>query len=256
MEPRSLLLHRRLVVLLVFLCHCCSQQIHAQSTPASFEVATVKPAPPNADPSTGSWSPPGIGRFWATHVSLALLIHLAYGVDESQIANKRGWLETNLYDIDAKPEPGIQLSRDELRPRLQELLRQRFRLAVHTETRLTLGYALVVPKSGPRLIPSKADKFPGFRTNVSPGEMRGINWSMPQLAKYLTPAAGFPVVDQTGIPGNYDIGFSYNPNPDTNSPLPALNEALTEATGLSLKPQKVPVEVLVIDSVNKVPAAN
>jgi uncharacterized protein (TIGR03435 family) len=79
---------------------------------------------------------------------------------------------------------------------------------------------------------------------------------MPQLAKYLTPAAGFPVVDQTGIAGSYDIDFSYNPKPNADSALPTLDVALQEATGLLLKPQKVPVEMLVIDSVDKVPTEN
>jgi len=228
----------------------------AQTPHLTFEVATVRPAPPQADPNTGSWSPPGKGRFTATHVSLALLLQLAYGVDDSQIANKPDWLETNLYDIVAKPEDGLSLTRDELRPRLQNLLQQRFHLVAHTETRSIRGYALVIAKGGPRLTPTRADHFPGFRINVSPGQMRGVNWSMPQLAKYLTPAAGFPVVDQTGITGSYDIGFSYEPNPDADGTLPSLHVALKEATGLLLKPQKVPVETVVIDSIDKTPTAN
>ena len=228
----------------------------AQTSRPTFEVATVKPAFPQADPNTGTWSLPGIGRFTATHVSLALLLQLAYGVDSSQISNKPDWLETNLYDIDAKPEDGIQLSRDELKPRLQNLLHERFHLAAHTDTRLSRGYALVIAKGGPHLTPTKGDHFPGFRINVSPGQMRGANWSIAQLVKYLNPAAGFPVVDQTGITGSYDIGFSYAPNPEADSTLPSLDVALKQATGLLLKPQKVPVETLVIDSIDKVPTAN
>jgi len=228
----------------------------AQTPHPAFEVASVKPAPPQADPNTGSWSPPGRGRFTADHVSLALLLHLAYGIDDSQIANKPAWLETNLYDIVAKPEDGISLTRDELKPRLQDLLQQRFHLVAHIETRSSRGYALVIAKGGPHLTPTKADHFPGFRINVSSGQMRGANWSLPQLAQYLTSAAGFPVVDQTGLPGSYDIAFSYEPNPDADSTLPPLSTALKQATGLLLKPQKIPVETLVIDSVDKTPTAN
>lgn len=228
----------------------------AQAPHPTFEVASVKPAPPQADPNTGSWSPPGRGRFTATHVSLALLLHLAYGIDDSQIANKPDWLETNLYDIVAKPEDGISLTRDELKPRLQDLLQQRFHLVAHIETRSSRGYALVIAKGGPHLTPTKTDHFPGFRINVSSGQMRGANWSLPQLAQYLTSAAGFPVVDQTALPGSYDIAFSYEPNLDADSTLPPLNTALKQATGLLLKPQKIPVETLVIDSVDKTPTAN
>lgn len=228
----------------------------AQTPHPTFEVATVKSAPPQADPNTGSWSPPGRGRFTATHVSLALLLQLAYGIDNSQIANKPDWLETNLYDIVAKPEDDISLTRDELKPRLQDLLQQRFHLVAHIEMRSSRGYALIIAKGGPHLTPTKADHFPGFRINVDSGQMRGINWSMPQLAKYLIPAAGFPVVDKTGLPGSYDIAFSYEPNPDADSTLPSLSVALKQSTGLLLKPQKIPVETLVIDSVDKTPTAN
>lgn len=247
----------RLFGLATLLLSCISVTIaQLPSSSATFEVATVKPAP-QADPNTGSWSVPGTGRFTATHVSLALLVQLAYGVDRSQIVNKPDWLDTNLYDIVARPEDGIRLNRDELKPRLQSLLHQRFHLVAHTETRSIRGYALIVAKDGPHLTPTKGDHFPGFRIHVGSGDMRGFNWSMPQLAKYLTPASGFPVIDQTGITGSYDVGFSYNPEPDADdSTLPSLDAALEQATGLLLKPQKVPVEVIVIDSVDKVPTEN
>ena len=79
---------------------------------------------------------------------------------------------------------------------------------------------------------------------------------MQQLAQYLTPAAGFPVADQTGLTGSYDVDFNYNSKPEAESELPLLDVALKQATGLRLKPQKVPVEMVVIDSVDKVPVAN
>jgi uncharacterized protein (TIGR03435 family) len=221
----------------------------------SFEVATVKPALA-ADPKTGSWSFPGIGRFSASHVTLALLLQLAYGIEDNQIANKPEWLETNLYDVAAKPEDGIKLSREELRPRLQSLLQQRFHLVAHMEMRASRGYALVVAPGGPHLTPTKGDHFAGWRINVSSGQMRGENWTMAQLARNLTSAAGFPVVDRTGLAGSYDIGFSYEPTPEGDGSLPPLEIALKQATGLMLKPEKVTVETLVIDSVDKTPASN
>jgi len=127
----------RLALLLLLSCTLVAyvNRATAQAPRPTFEVATVKPSPPGADPNTGSWSIPGNGRFTATHVSLALLIQLAYGIDKSQIFNKPDWLETNLYDIAAKPEDGVQLTREELKPRLQSLLCQRFQLNAHTETR-------------------------------------------------------------------------------------------------------------------------
>jgi uncharacterized protein (TIGR03435 family) len=161
-----------------------------------------------------------------------------------------------LFGLRSSPFPAIHLTREELRPRLQDLLQQRFHLVAHTETRFSRGYALVIAKGDPHLTPTTGDHFPGFRVQVGSGQMRGFNWSMMQLAKYLTPAAGFPVVEQTGIAGSYDIAFSYEVRPDSDSNLPSLGAALKQATGLLLKPQKVPVEAVVIDSVDKVPTAN
>jgi uncharacterized protein (TIGR03435 family) len=236
----------------------CPYVANAQSSISpSFEVAAIKPAQPGTDKSTGSWNHPGTGRFIATHLSLTVLIELAYDIDDSQIANKPGWLDTNLYDIDAKAEGGITLTRDELRPRLRNLLRERFHLIVHTETRPVRGYALVVDKGGAHLTATTKPGFLGDFYDVSPGQMRGLHWTLAQLAKYLSRAEGFPVVDETAIAGSYDIGFSYNPKPDdTTSSLPSLNEALKQATGLQLKERKVPVETIVIDSVDKVPTEN
>jgi uncharacterized protein (TIGR03435 family) len=245
----------------VFLALLCAAHAASAQTPTpTFETASVRPAPPSADPNQGSWSPPGLGRFNATHAPLALLIQLAYGIDNSQIANKPAWLETNLYDVTAKPEEGIKLTREELKPRLQALLKERFHLVAHTEMRDTRGYALIVSpnasKTGLKLTPTKADHFPGFRINVNPGHMEGANWTAAILARMLTSAAGFPVVDQTGLTGSYDIAFTYEPNPDADSTLPTLSDALKKATGLELKPQKVSVETIVIDSVDTVPTGN
>jgi uncharacterized protein (TIGR03435 family) len=181
---------------------------------------------------------------------------LAYGIDPSQIANKPGWMDTSLYDVDAKPEEGVSLTREELKPCLQDLLQQRFHLVAHMETRFGQGYALVVAQNGPHLTPATGGHFPGQRHPVSSGRLHTYNCSMSQLAQYLTSAAGFPVADQTGLAGSFDIDFNYNPRFDMESPLQPLDMALKEATGLLLKPQKVPVETLVIDSADKVPTEN
>ncbi len=228
----------------------------AQAPSPVFEVASVRQAPAGADPNTGTWSRSGGQRFNATHVSLALLIRLAYGIDDSQISRKPDWLETHLYDIAAKAEDGVDLTRENLRPRLQALLQQRFHLQVHTEQGQNRGYALEVASGGPHLTPTKAEQFPGFRIDVSTGQMRGLNWSTAQFAAYLTSAAGFPVVDHTGLSGSYDIGFSYAATEENNSELPQLADAVRRATGLLLKPQKVPVTLYVIDSAQETPTDN
>lgn len=250
-SPRSV--HRAVLFMLLW---SFFRLVAAQAPQPRFEVASVRAAPPGADPQTGFWSRPGIGRFRASHVSLVRLIELAYGIEGAQIANEPGWMDTKLYDVDAKPEEGVSLTREELKPCVQELLQERFHLVAHMETRSGRGYALVVANVGPHMKPASAGRFAGERHPVSTGHLHVYNCSMQQLAQYLTPAAGFPVADQTGLSGNYDIDFDYNAKPEAESDLPPLNLALKQATGLLLKPQKVPAEMLVIDSVDKVPTEN
>ena len=106
--------------------------------------------------STGHFSMSGYGkgRFAVTNVTLEFLICLAYALDDSQIADAPGWLTSQYYDVDAKPEEGVLLSYEEVRPRLQKLLAQRFKLQTHTQMHDVAGYALVVAKGGLKLKPS------------------------------------------------------------------------------------------------------
>jgi uncharacterized protein (TIGR03435 family) len=225
----------------------------AQAKP-SFEVATIRVS--NAPANEGSWSPPGIGKFNAHNLTLALLIHLAYGVDDKQIANKPAWLEADRFDVTAKPAVGVALSREELRPRLQALLEERFHLVTHTEMRPMPGYALTVAKGGAKLQATKGAAFPNFRVNVSGGEMNGLNWSMPFLASMLQEPAGRPVVDKTGLSGGYDIKMEFSSDASADNALPSIFTALQESLGLKLEPEKIPVEVLVIDHVERTPMEN
>jgi len=221
----------------------------------SFEVATIKPTP-SPDPGKGLWSPPGIGRFWARSVSVQFLIQMAYGVESDQISGKPSWFDSDFYDVEAKPEEGIALSRDELKPRLQNLLAERFHLAAHFETRMVRGYALVAAKGGPKLQPTKGDHFPGFRINTGAGHLEGLNWSMSYLATMLQRVTGLPVADRTGIAGSYDIKLEFASDLEQDSTLPSLFTALRETLGLELKAQQIPHQVLVIDHIDRVPAAN
>jgi uncharacterized protein (TIGR03435 family) len=233
MRPPPIATSVRRIVLFVLLCFFF-RLVAAQAPQPTFEVATVRVAPADTDPGTGVWSRPGIGRFAASHVSFARLIQLAYGIGDSQIANKPGWMDTNLYDVDAKPEAGVSLTREELKPCLQELLQERFHLVAHMETRSGRGYALVVAQGSTHLKPASAGHFAGERHPISTGRLNVYNCSMQQLAQYLTPAAGFPVADQTGLTGSYDIYFDYNPKPEAESDLPPFDLALRQATGLLL----------------------
>jgi uncharacterized protein (TIGR03435 family) len=221
----------------------------------SFEVASIHPTL-NGDPSKGTWSLPNTGEFHTHSLALGYIVQLAYNVDAKQIEGKPAWFDSDCYDINAKPEGGIKLTREQLRPLLQNLLEQRFHLAVHTETRQIKGYALVVAKGGPKLKAAKGEVTPNWRDDVSAGSLKGRNWSAKFLAAQLTPAAGLPVVDHTGLTAHYDVSVEYAPDLNGDSALPSLFTALQETLGLKLEAQKVPVDFLIVDHIDREPTEN
>jgi uncharacterized protein (TIGR03435 family) len=239
--------------LLLLACALAAQT--AAPAPAAFEVATVRPDP-DGDPNQGQWSLPGKGVFNASHLTLEWVIRLAYGVDAKQIVNEPNWLANRTWNISAKPEAGISLTREELRPRLQALLAERFHLVAHRETREQPGYMVIVGKHGARLTPTKGTTTPGWRTNVSPGHLEGLNWSMNDLAANITTQLARPVIDRPGIKGSYDFSIQYAPDDATDSTLAQLFTALEEKTGLKLQSAKIPVDVVVLDSISETPTPN
>jgi uncharacterized protein (TIGR03435 family) len=222
----------------------------AAAQPA-FEVASVKRSP--ADDAGFSISPSGAGTFTARKITLDVLIGMAFGMTSERVSGKQNWMSSEYYDITARPEGDQGLSYQQLRPMLQQLLVERFKLSFHRETKDAQGYALVVAKTGPKL---QATKGAPSRPALLKGGLRADNISIRTLAAMLAKPAGRPVVDQTGIDGNFDITLDYAPEGATDSSLPSIFTALQEQLGLRLVPQKVPVETLVIDHAERVPIEN
>jgi uncharacterized protein (TIGR03435 family) len=227
-------------------------QSAADPRPA-FEVASVKPTPPGSLGYT-SWSPFGTNRYAATNATLESLVQIGYGygvlIDQILGVEKLG---SEHYDVSVKAEDGVLLTLDQLQPRLQRLLAERFKLATHRAQKEYDGYALVVAKGGPRLKPTAGVSENGM---IYPGGLRLMNITLASFAGFLRSPAGSPVIDKTGIRGNYDFTLTYARDGDTDSPLPSLFTALQEQFGLRLERSKVPLEILVIDGVEKVPSEN
>jgi hypothetical protein len=114
-----------------------------------MEVASVKLTPSGSFGYT-SWSPYGRNRYGASNATLHFLIQLAYGIPLDQISGIEK-LGSEHYEISAKAEDGVLLALDQLQPRLQRLLVERFKLATHRDQKEYDGYALVVARGGPRL---------------------------------------------------------------------------------------------------------
>jgi uncharacterized protein (TIGR03435 family) len=232
---------------------CVHAQVAAAAPAAAqFEVASIRVSPAGENGLT-SFSGVGMPRFAATNVSLPLLMQIAFGVDEYQIIGRPKWMDSARYDISAKPEGEANLTYDRMKPLLQNLLIQRFHLVVHRETKEFKGYGVVVAKGGLKLPASKGDAGANY---ILQNGLRLSNIDMPGIASALGRATGRPMVDRTGVPGRFDVKLDYAPDNATDSSLPSLFTAVQEQLGLKLEAQQVPVEMLVIDRVDRIPTEN
>ena len=220
---------------------CCIAQI-----PKEFEVASVKPqAPGDTRGSIG----PSPGAFIANGIPLKILIEIAYRVKDYQISGGPDWIETDHWDVSAKARAGFIPTGQQMQPMLQALLADRFRLKLHRETRELPAFALVVGRGGPKLT---ASTFTDSRISIGHGIFTGQKIDMAGLADALARESDRTIVDQTGLNGEYDITLKWSP--DAADPDPAavpLVTAIQQQLGLRLEATKAPVEILVIDSVQK-----
>jgi uncharacterized protein (TIGR03435 family) len=171
--------------------------------PPAFETALVKPNHTGEYPRT--YPRLQNGTFTAEIASLKTLIAIAYGLIEMRITGP-DWLDTEKYDITAKAPKGVP--DDQIMPLLQSLLKDRFHLESHFETKEMPVYDLVVSKGGPRLTPFDTEHPPTNPQNRGQSVIPGIGTTS-HIADALARAAGRPVVDKTGI-GDGRFGWTLN----------------------------------------------
>jgi len=192
------------------------------------------------------------------------LIQGAYDIKDDQIVGAPGWLNSQRYDIDAKVDTSAEgegtLASEALQERsermLQALLSNRFKLAVHRQTRMIPVYELVIVGDGAKLresIPADADSAAPRVIQVDSGRIMGREVPAATLARMLSDQLGRPVLDKTGLSNHYDITLQWQANSEL--PGPAISAALQEQLGLKLVPQLMPKEFLVIDHV-EIPSAD
>jgi uncharacterized protein (TIGR03435 family) len=235
------------------------------TTGPTFGVASVKPTKSGV-PLPFVRSP----SLFTMRAPVRVLIQNAYQLlQEGQMVGGPSWLTSDTFDIVASvagnPAP------DQIPLMLRALLADRFKLIVHIETRELPIYALVLARNdgklGARIRPSTFDclalrrsanaKRPppperGGRmpcvTRYSAGSIVAGGASLAELADRLALYVGRVVVDQTGLAGGFDLDLEWTPD-QTNGP--SLFTAMQEQLGLKLESTRGPVEVLVIDSVER-----
>ncbi|MGD1070677.1 MAG: TIGR03435 family protein [Bryobacteraceae bacterium] len=201
----------------------------------------------------------GIG-FTFSNYSLEMLILWAYDIRGERLLGKPKGLDSVRYDIVAVG-PEETLVPGQLNRMTRSLLAERFKLAVHSETRDLPYYAMGVDKGGPKV---HAEALTGpvgqnpFQMTAG-GHLTGAKVSADMLAKVLSDQIGRPVEDQTELEGVFD--FTVDWAPDTTSSAeapsgPSIFTAVKEQLGFRLDARKGPVEAIVIDRVENTPSGN
>jgi uncharacterized protein (TIGR03435 family) len=290
----------RTLAAVVAVISACDIGLHAGQDPAtpaplSFEAASVKPNR-SGDPGTSIRRQPG-GRLNAVNMPLRSLVTFAYQIQGFQLVNMPDAAGDERFDIVAKvegdPAPVLPGSGpDPMMLAMRTLLADRFKLAIHRETRELDVYALVMARPGgtpgPSLRQSSQSTLDyctramdaarrGGPPPVAPGgaplSICGVRqtfgriqfggFPLSQFANGLAGQVGRVVVDRTGLTGMWDFELTFAAEPP-RGPLPpgvelppidpdapSLFTAIQEQLGLKLESTKGPVEVLVIDKVDR-----
>jgi uncharacterized protein (TIGR03435 family) len=270
--------------------------VSAQSAAPAFEVASVKrvvDAPVNFP---GVLLQPG-GRVTSPGASVRQLILLAYGLQDLQLSGGPAWIAADRYAIEART--GANATRASVRSMVKTLLAERFQLTAHVEKRDLPAFALLLAnrdgKLGPRLqrsgpqcapvtappgIPIPPPPPPGPESGVTPvlpqdplgptcgfvnfpGWVSGRKITMAHVAQMLTQLTRRPVVDETGLTGDFDLDVTFMPDQPVRlnggaappelaqSDRPPLLTAIQDDLGLKLETRRRDVDVLVIDRVER-----
>jgi uncharacterized protein (TIGR03435 family) len=273
----------------------------AQTEKPAFEVASIKPAAPQQMGRMMVRMGSDPGRVDYANVSLKDVLARAYNVKRYQVSGP-SWLDSERYDITAKVPDGVP--KEQIPAMLADLLNDRFKMAIHKESKEEPVYALIVGKGGPKLKKSdESDDAPKTFTTPDGGKvaapkggmmmsmggpggnahMQANRATLGMFSDMLSNMLDRPVVDMTGLQGNYDIaldvsmedmaglkrginvggpgpmsagpgGGEHGPAPDS-APSASIFSSIQQL-GLKLDPRKAPVERIIVDKAEKVPTEN
>jgi uncharacterized protein (TIGR03435 family) len=228
--------------------------LFSQTQPA-FEAASVKP---NTSGSGSSRSNGSKGQTIFINVTLRQLVMRAYSIMDFQLIGP-DWMANLRFDLAFKypgdTDKADEPDKDRRALMLQTLLAERFHLAVHRESKEMPAFALLPAKGGPKLTDGRPG---GASTKTNRGRFEDEGVSMAGLAEQLAQQLEHPVVDKTGLPGVYNLKLEWTPDDASGdqAPGPSIFAALQEQLGLKLQTQKSPVDIVVVDRVDRTPVEN
>ena len=213
-----------------------------------------------------------------TDAPVRLLVVNAFRVRSEHVVGLPDWADRDRYAITATASAGTSVSA--VPTMLTNLLADRFKLVAHRETRDMQTFDLLLARNDGKLGPGLAvtsaecqamvtagapapaaapssppDRAPCGAMQVAPGVARASGVPVPQFVRMLSQLVGAPVNDKTGLSGLYDLTLRFNPNLAADAvadpDLPHLFTALPEQLGLRLAGQRGPVEVVVVDRIER-----
>jgi len=202
------------------------------------------------------------GSLSMRNVTLKNAVRWAYHVSEYQVLGP-DWLDSARYNIVARVS--APASEEQLELMLQSLLADRFKLVLHHQSKELQVYVLSVGKNGPKLQESTSAGESSIDTQMDRMSVVVQRTPLSQMIDMLTPVLGAPVLDMTGLKGKYDItvnlaeylaDMQFAGGGGAPDPLAIVKAALEEKLGLKLESRKMPLDVLVVDSAEKIPTEN
>jgi uncharacterized protein (TIGR03435 family) len=227
--------------------------LHAQT----FEVASIKPAPPpdprgmtmRVDGGPGTHDP---GVFLCENCSLSMLVINCYDLSFHEFSGP-DWMESERFTVSAKVPEGT--TKEQFRLMKQNLLVERFQLKFHYVKKEMSSYELVVAKNGPKL--KRAAEGASKMYAGSQWNLHFDSAPMARLASQLSAQMKVPVTDATGLAGNFEIDLHWAREPESGDATgPTLFDALQDQLGLRMEKKKGTVDVLTVDHIEKTPTEN
>jgi uncharacterized protein (TIGR03435 family) len=250
---------------------CCSVFSQSAEAPTKFDLADVHVSPKTTGFQFFNGGVLSRGRYLAKNATMLDLISAAYGVDNEKVQGGPSWLEKDTFDVIAKAPAST--TPETVKPMLQALLAERFKLVVHNDTKPMPVFVLTAGKGKPKLKEAAGASDSGCVPRTDPPNPQPPanfyiiatchNMMMEQFAPLLRQYAGGyltnPVIDSTGLKGNWDFEFKWSPrNLVTTAGVDGISifDAMDKQLGLRLEAQKAPQAVIVVDSVNEKPTEN
>lgn len=222
----------------------------------SFEVATINPSDPNSNRQGFD----AVGDRYTIHgQTIASLMMFAYSIDKHQVVDAPDWATRDRYDIEGTTDTPGEPSLHQQQEMLQKLLADRFGLRFHREKRVLPVYLIQLAKGGPKLTPAAHPELEADQNASTHGSSTEVTVTITStsMQDFILGVQFFferPLVDQTGITGKYDITLRYTydeaKSTDPNA-APGLFTAIQEQLGLKLDAVKAPVDVFIIDHVER-----